>query len=121
MPNVGKEIKIEIKLKKIEEIFKFWQQGKDFVKSYPSFECTSLPKSWEKFVRVLMHYVTLEGRHKVVYAYHFVLLNHFRLKGEEIVNFSFFIMHSLEISINKCKVDWIESLCTNQLLHLSIM
>lgn len=50
-----------------------------------------------------MHYITLKGHHKVIYAYHFGLLNHFRLKGEEVVNFPFFIYHSLEVSINRCK------------------
>lgn len=50
-----------------------------------------------------MYYVTLESRHKVVYAYQFLLLNHFKIKGDEIVNFPFFTMHSLNISINKCK------------------
>lgn len=38
-----------------------------------------------------------------MYVYHFGLLNHFRLKCDELVNFPLFIMHSLEILINKCK------------------
>lgn len=48
-----------------------------------------------------MRYLTLEGCHKVVYAYHFGLLNHFRFGVN--VNFPFYIHHSLKLSILKCK------------------
>lgn len=55
-----------------------------------------------------MRYVTFEGRHKVVLAQHFSLLNHFRNPDSEKVNFPYFILHSLEISMNKFKKEEID-------------
>lgn len=50
-----------------------------------------------------MRYVTLEGHHKTIYAYHFGLLNHFRYGQDKEVNFPFFIYHSMKLSVLKCK------------------
>jgi len=65
------------------------------------FERTSLPKPWNEVDKVVMRYVTLEGHHKIVYAYHFGLLNHF--KHGVVVNFPFFIHHSMKLLVLKCK------------------
>jgi len=51
-----------------------------------------------------MRYVTLEGHHKIVYAYHFALLSHFRYPQGREVKFPFFIAHSMRLSMLKCKV-----------------
>lgn len=55
-----------------------------------------------------MRYVIQEGRHKVVQAYHFGLLNHFKFSNIDKKNFPFFISNSLEISIRKFKTNIVE-------------
>lgn len=54
---------------------------------------------WKRLAKVLMRYITLEGRFRVAYAYHFNLLNHFKFPLADQLNFPFFICHSIEYSI----------------------
>lgn len=68
-----------------------------------SYERRSLQKPWDEVAKVIMRYVTLEGYHKTIYAYHFRLLNHFRYAQGKEVNFPFFISHSMKLLVMKCK------------------
>lgn len=53
---------------------------------------------------VLIKYIMLEGRYKVLIASYFFLLNHFIfLEIDKFVNFPFFVFNSLAISIEKFK------------------
>lgn len=103
MRNKGKEIKRETKLNKLQEIATFKQPREHLVKNGPDFERMSLPKPWDEVTKAITRYVTLEGHHKTIYAYHFGLVNHFRFRQDEQVNFPFFIFHLMNLSILKCK------------------
>lgn len=50
-----------------------------------------------------MRYVTLEGRFKIDFAYHFNLLNHFEFLATNRINFPFFICNSIEYSIERLR------------------
>lgn len=99
MENTRKELKRETKLNKLQEINSFKQPGENMVRYGPRYEMKSLSKPWDEVVWALMRYVTLDGCHKVVYAYHFGLLKHFRFGVN--VNFPLLIHHSLKLSILK--------------------
>lgn len=82
MRNKGKELRRELKLLKLKEIYDFKQPNEHFVKNGLGYDLNSLPKPWDEVSKALMRYVTLEGQHKIVYAYHFALLSHFRYPKE---------------------------------------
>ncbi|KAH9301284.1 hypothetical protein KI387_012867, partial [Taxus chinensis] len=39
---------------------------------------SSIPQPYDEVTRMMVHYVTLEGRFSTIPQYHLVLLNHFR-------------------------------------------
>lgn len=47
----------------------------------------------------MIRYVTLEGRFRVSYVYHFNLFNHFKFPVTDKLNFPFFICNCIEYSI----------------------
>lgn len=60
-----------------------------------------IPKPWKELANVLIRYITPKGRYNKLYAHHFSLINHFCFLEIDRVNFSFFILNSMSISIRK--------------------
>jgi len=63
----------------------------------------SIPKPWNDVASMLIKYVMLEGRYKILLASHFFMLNHFIFLDIEKINFPFFIFNFLVISVEKFK------------------
>lgn len=52
---------------------------------------------WQKMLKVLMEYLTIDGRFSKVYNYHFVILNHFRHGSK--ISLPFYLASSLNDSL----------------------
>lgn len=68
-----------------------------------SFVRKSLPSPWYEVANILIKYITLEGRFKIVISYNFSLFNHFIFSYSTKVNFPFFILNILAILVDKFK------------------
>lgn len=65
------------------------------------FEADTIKALWRKVLRVIMEYITVDGRFTRVYGYHFSLLNHFRYKVR--VSFPYYLLCSLRKSLDDHK------------------
>lgn len=104
MPNEGIEVRREDKKIKLEFRDKYAKSFKRYfnltkMQLGVSQEC--LPNPWKRLVKVLMRYVTLEGRFRVMYTYHFNFLNHFKFPYTSRFNFPLFIYNSIDFSIER--------------------
>lgn len=96
----GRNYERNIKLSKedIEQYPKITKEKKHLVKlSKTYYPPRAFVKPWREVFFSIMHYVTLDGRFRKVYGYHFFLLNHFRY--DEKVNFSYFLLCSMNATI----------------------
>lgn len=55
---------------------------------------------WQKFLRVLMEYLTVDGRFTKIYNYHFAILNHFHHGAK--ISLPFYLASSLNESCRPC-------------------
>ena len=54
----------------------------------------TFPRPWDQATIFLKRYITCEGRYRVIYIYHFVLLSH--LHHGRLINMSFYLSHTLQ-------------------------
>lgn len=102
LPNWGRLVKRNSRMSKIDDINKFKQGGIELVSYKFGFLRSSLPYPWYKLCKVIMRYITLDGRHMEVYGHHIILLNHSRFV-EEKVNVADFVIFFMEVLVSKCK------------------
>ena len=66
---------------------------------HEGFQREVLTVLWDEICYAISHYIMIEGRFKILYYYHFLILNNFR--NEDIVSFPYNLLHSIEDNILK--------------------
>lgn len=86
----------------IEEVKKFQANGNKMIPYRFGFLRRSMKYLWYKVCKIIMKYVSLDGRHMEAYGHHIKLLNHFIFMKDK-ANLADYVRHSMEFSVAKCK------------------
>ncbi|KAH9299606.1 hypothetical protein KI387_031288 [Taxus chinensis] len=89
IPVVGREV-YKPKKEASEELNLFLKGNENLTSHFVGYLRLSLPNLYDEVALSLIQFLTLEGHHKCIYAYHLPMLNHFR-RGQDF-SFPYFLV-----------------------------